>query len=650
MQSYGRIVEKHKNRLLSNNAGHYLLLIATTHFSPNSPTFEKKFAKSAFFSKFNNTLPRTIQSYERIVEKHKNRLLCNNTGQYLLLIATTHFSPNSPTFEKKFAKSSFFRKFNKILPRTMQSYERIVEKHKNRLLRNNAGHYLLLIATTHFSPNSPTFEKKFAKSAFFRKFNNILPRTMQSYERIVEKHKNRLLCNNTGHYLLLIATTHFSPNSPTFEKIIRKVQHFFVNLIRSYQEQCNLMSESLKNTKIYPLSNNTGHYLLLIATTHFSPNSPTFEKKIAKSAFFRKFNKILPRTMQSYERIVEKHKNRFLSNNTGHYLLLIATTHFSPNSPTFEKKSAKSSFFRKFNKILPRTMQSYERIVEKHKNRLLGNNAGHYLLLIATTHFSPNSPTFEKKFAKSAFFSKFNNILPRTMQSYERIVEKHKNRLLCNNTGHYLLLIATTHFSPNSPTFEKKFAKCAFFRKFNKILPRTMQSYERIVEKHKNLFLSNNTENHLLLFATTHFSPNSPTFEKQSAKSAFFRKFNKILPRTMQSYERIVEKHKNRLLGNNTGHYLLLIVTTHFSPNSPTFEKKFAKSAFFRKFNKILQEQCNLMSESLKYTKVDSCATIQDILYFYSPPPISPQIVPHLRKNSQSQHFFVNLIRSYQEQ
>ena len=113
-----------------------------------------------------------MQSYERIVEKHKNRLLSNNTGHHLLLFAPTHFSPNSPTFEKKFAKSAFFRKFNKILPRTMQSYERIVEKHKNRLLSNNTGNYLLLIATTHFSPNNPTFEKKFAKSAFFRKCMN----------------------------------------------------------------------------------------------------------------------------------------------------------------------------------------------------------------------------------------------------------------------------------------------------------------------------------------------------------------------------------------------------------------------------------------------------------------------------------------------
>ena len=131
------------------------------------------------------------------------------------------------------SQSAFFRKFNKILPKTMQSYERIVEKHKNRLLSNNTGHHLLLFAPTHFSPNSPTFEKKFAKSAFFRKFNKILPRTMQSYERIVEKHKNRFLSNNTGHYLLLIATTYFSPNSPTFEKNSQS-QHFFVNLIRSY--------------------------------------------------------------------------------------------------------------------------------------------------------------------------------------------------------------------------------------------------------------------------------------------------------------------------------------------------------------------------------------------------------------------------------
>ena len=70
------------------------------------------------------------------------------------------------------------------------------EKQLNRLLCNNAGHHLIFIATTHFAPNSPTFEKEFAESASFRKINMILPRRTQSYEQMNEKQLNRLFCNN----------------------------------------------------------------------------------------------------------------------------------------------------------------------------------------------------------------------------------------------------------------------------------------------------------------------------------------------------------------------------------------------------------------------------------------------------------------------
>ena len=114
----------------------------------------------------------------------------------------------------------------------------------------------------------------------------------------------------------------------------------------------------------------------------------------------------------------------------------------------------------------------------------MSNNAGYHLLSIATTNFAANSPTFEKEFAESASFRKMNKILPRRTQSYEQMNEKQLNRLFCNNAGHHLIFIATTHFAPNSPTFEEEFAESAFFRKINKIQPRITQSYERMNEKH----------------------------------------------------------------------------------------------------------------------------------------------------------------------
>ena len=155
---------------------------------------------------------------------------------------TIYLSPESPTFEKEFAESASFRKINKILPRRTQSYEQMNEKQLNRLFCNNAGHHLIFIATTHFAPNSPTFEKEFAESAFFRKINKILLRRTQSYEQMNEKQLNRLFCNNAGHHLILSPPPIFPPTVLPSRKNSLS-QHFFEKLIRYYQEEHNLISE-----------------------------------------------------------------------------------------------------------------------------------------------------------------------------------------------------------------------------------------------------------------------------------------------------------------------------------------------------------------------------------------------------------------------
>ena len=108
-------------------------------------------------------------------------------------------------------------------------------------------------------------------------------------------------------------TIYFLSSSPILPPIFlpsRKnslSQHFFEKLIRYYQEEHNLMSEWMRNTKIGLLCNIAGDHLLSIATIHFAPNSTTFENKFAESAFFREINKMLPRRTQTYERINEKH-------------------------------------------------------------------------------------------------------------------------------------------------------------------------------------------------------------------------------------------------------------------------------------------------------------------------------------------------------
>ena len=71
---------------------------------------------------------------------------------------------------------------------------------------------------------------------------------------------------------------------------------------------------------------------------------------------------------------------------------------------------------------------------------------------------------------------------------------------------------------------------------------------------------------------------------------------------------------------------------------------------FFEKLIRYYQEEHNLMSEWMRNTKIESCATMQQTIYFLSPPSILPPTVLPLRKNSLSQHFIEKLIRYYQEE
>ena len=71
---------------------------------------------------------------------------------------------------------------------------------------------------------------------------------------------------------------------------------------------------------------------------------------------------------------------------------------------------------------------------------------------------------------------------------------------------------------------------------------------------------------------------------------------------------------------------------------------------FFEKWIRYYQEEHNLMSEWMRNTKIESCATMQQTIYFLSPPSILPPTVLPLRKNSLSQHFIEKLIRYYQEE
>ena len=71
---------------------------------------------------------------------------------------------------------------------------------------------------------------------------------------------------------------------------------------------------------------------------------------------------------------------------------------------------------------------------------------------------------------------------------------------------------------------------------------------------------------------------------------------------------------------------------------------------FIEKLIRYYQEEHHLMSEWMRNTKIDCWATLQETIYFLSPSPILPPIFLPSRKNSLSQHFIEKLIRYYQEE
>ena len=149
-------------------------------------------------------------------------------------------------------------------------------------------------------------------------------------------------------------------------------------------------------------------------------------------------------------------------------------------------------------------------------------------------------------------------------------------------------------------------------------------------------------------------APNSPTFEKEFAESAFFRKINKILPRRTQFLSANEwETIKSTLLlqcRTPSNFYLLPPPPPIFPPTVLPRRKNSLSLHFFEKLVRYYQEEHNLMREWMRNTKINSWATMEDTTYFLSPPPILPPTVLPPRKNSLSQHFFEKLVRYYQEE
>ena len=147
-----------------------------------------------------------------------------------------------------------------------------------------------------------------------------------------------------------------------------------------------------------------------------------------------------------------------------------------------------------------------------------------------------------------------------------------------------------------------------------------------------------------------HFFSPSPAIEKKFAESAFFHTKIKNLSWNRWIYEPMGEKHQKLLLGNNALGKCLHAHMQHFFSPSPAIEKKFAESAFFHtKIKNFVMKPLNLRANGEQNTKNYSWATMPLASAFRPTCNISSALAPLSRKNSLSQHFFIQKSKTCHE-
>ena len=133
----------------------------------------------------------------------------------------------------------------------------------------------------------------------------------------------------------------------------------------------------------------------------------------------------------------------------------------------------------------------------------------------------------------------------------------------------------------------------------------------------------------------------APLSRKNSLNQHFFIQKSKTCHETVELYEPMGAKHQNLRLGNNAHGKCLQAHMQHFFSHSPAIEKKFAESAFFIQKSKTCHETVEFTSQWGKNTKNYSWATMPLASAFTPTCNISSALAPLSRRNSLSQHFFI---------
>ena len=186
------------------------------------------------------------------------------------------------------------------------------------------------------------------------------------------------------------------------------------------------------------------------------------------------------------------------------------------------------------------------------------------------------------------------------------------------------------------------FAESAFFHTKIKNLSWNHWIYEPMGEKHQKLLLDNNSPGKCLQAHMQHFFSPSPAMRKNSLSQHFFIQKSKNLSWNRWIYEPMGAKHQKLLLGNNSPGKCLQAHMQHFFSPSRAIEKRFAEvSIFFLQKSKTCHETIEFTSQWGQNTKNYSWATMPLASAFTPTYNISSALAQLMRKNSLSQHFFI---------
>ena len=128
---------------------------------------------------------------------------------------------------------------------------------------------------------------------------------------------------------------------------------------------------------------------------------------------------------------------------------------------------------------------------------------------------------------------------------------------------------------------------------------------------------------------------------KNSLSQHFFIQKTKNLSWNRWIYEPMGAKHQKLLLGNNSPGKCLQAHMQHFFSPSRAIEKRFAESIFFLQKSKTCHETIEFTSQWGQNTKNYSWATMPLASAFTPTYNISSALAQLMRKNSLSQHFFI---------